>query len=162
MRRPWRGRGGFLSRLAGSLAWGIVKGVAYYFLIVYVSPRVSVYLYQAVAAEPVDVAPPLPSRALLAAGFLFIGISVAASALRDTIAAPLLRAVSAVLAFIFVFLILWDGKVEASLEEGGVTVYASLDLGTIIAVYFVFITVPGVILPLVWLLLEKASRGTGH
>jgi len=152
----------FLRRLASSLALGVVKGVAYYVLVVYVSPLVSVYLYRAVAAEPVAVEPPLPRGSLLAAGFLFIGLSVAASALRDTIAAPLIRAVSAILAFIFVFLVLWGGVVSASLEEAGVEIHVFLDLRNLLSVYFIFVTIPGIVLPFVWFMLEKAAEGRGH
>lgn len=155
----------FTERLARSLAAGVVKGVAYYLLVVYVSPLLSYYLYTAAlaplagGAAGAPVALPLPRKAFLAAGFLFLGLSVAASALAGTLAEPLIRALSAVLGFAFLLLILWGGVLRAQTSFEDTSLSITLDLRPLAVTYFVFVTIPSVILPLVWYLVGKAHSG---
>ena len=157
-----------VSRLLRSLAVGIVKGALYYVLVVYFAPMVSYYLYTT-ALTPLlgggEVSPPtlpLSRQAFLAAGFLFLGLSIAASTLTGTIAEPIIRAVSAILGFAFLLLILWGGMLHAEATVGDASLIVTMDLKPIVITYFIFITVPSVILPLLWFLVRKAHSGEMH
>ncbi len=156
------------SRLLRSLAIGVVRGILYYVLVVYFAPMVSYYLYTT-ALTPLlgegEVSPPtlpLSKQAFLAAGFLFLGLSVAASTLTGTIAEPIIRAVSAILGFAFLLLILWGGTFHAEAAVGNASLIVTMDLKPIVIIYFVFITVPSVFLPLLWFLVKKAHSGEMH
>jgi hypothetical protein len=157
-----------MSRLLRSIAVGVVKGIAYYILVVYFAPMISYYLYTT-ALTPFmgggEVSPPalpLSRQAFLAAGLLFLGLSVAASALTGTVVEPIIRAVSAILGFAFLLLILWGGTLHAEAVVEGAKLTVTMDLKPIVITYFVFVTVPSVILPLAWFLVRKAHSGEMH
>ena len=155
-------RGGFIARLVRSVAWGVVKGVIFYLVVVKVSPLISASLYASLSRDIQNLVLPAPRGVFLASGFLFIGLSTAAAALRGTIAEPLIRAVTAVIAFAFTALVLWGGALDVTVQEYGASLRVYLDLKPLLVTYFVFVTVPGALLPLVWYYYARAEAGDAH
>ncbi len=79
---------------------------------------------------------------------LFIGLSLAATALKGTIYSPLIRALESILGFEVVLYFMDGGVIRASLDYGG-PIIIMLDISPILWEIFLFFTVPGVILPFV-------------
>ncbi|GAB6148803.1 hypothetical protein [Stetteria hydrogenophila] len=158
--------GRLVARILRSTASGVARGLAYYVLVVHVAPALAGLLYSAAAtpltplqAGRAPAAAPLSGREILAAGFIFLGLATAASALEDTIAAPLLRALSALLGFAYTLAILWGGTLHARAEAGGAVFTVTLDLKPLAITYFTFVTVPSAVLPMVSHLVRKAHEG---
>lgn len=85
---------------------------------------------------------------------VFVLLSLAATALKGTIYAPLINALESVLGFAIIVYLLNGGIISASLNYGG-PVTATLDISPILMEIFLFFTVPGVVLPFIDYFLEE-------
>ncbi len=79
---------------------------------------------------------------------LFIGLSLAATAMKGTIYSPLIGALESILGFEIILYFMNGGIIEASLNYGG-PITVMLDISPILWEIFLFFTIPGVILPFV-------------
>ncbi len=85
---------------------------------------------------------------LLIIVLLFIGLSLAATALKGTIYSPLIGALESILGFAIILYFMNGGVITASLNYGG-PVTVTLDISPILWEIFLFFTMPGAILPFV-------------
>jgi len=85
---------------------------------------------------------------------VFVLLSLAATALKGTIYAPLINALESVLGFAIIVYLLNGGIISASLNYGG-PVTVTLDISPILMEIFLFFTVPGVVLPFIDYFLEE-------
>jgi hypothetical protein len=146
-----------IRRLALSLTVGAVEGVAYYIVLVEVTPRLLDYLEASLGAP----SPALQSsRSLVLAGFMFIGLAVAARSLQGHIAGALISSLTSLLSFIFLAYLMHGGVVSIEgYRSGNVVMSASLDLTPLLIVVFLFYTIPGMILPVVDHFFRAAEEG---
>ena len=88
---------------------------------------------------------------------LFIGLSLAATALKGTIYSPLIGALESILGFAVILYFMNGGIIEASLNYGG-PVTVMLDISPILWEIFLFFTIPGVVLPFVEYFMEMREE----
>ncbi len=131
-------------RIMDVLVDGILWGIYYWLLFAVVIPLLVNRLLGGIASEVI-----VPETGeLTGLIFLFMGLSLAATALRGTIYSPLIGALESILGFAVVVYLLDGGIVSVSLNYGG-PISVTLDLSPILMEIFLFFTLPGVVLPFV-------------
>jgi len=139
-------------RLTDVLAEGILWGVYYWLLFAVIIPLMVNRLLGEIASEVI-----VPETGeLTGLIFLFMGLSLAATALRGTIYSPLIGALESILGFAVVVYFLDGGIVSVSLDYGG-PISVTLDLSPILMEVFLFFTLPGVVLPFVEYFLKRSG-----
>ncbi len=139
-------------RLTDVLAEGILWGVYYWLLFAVIIPLLVNRLLGGIASEVI-----VPETGeLTGLVFLFMGLSLAATALRGTIYSPLIGALESILGFAVVVYFLDGGVVSVSLDYGG-PISVTLDLSPILMEVFLFFTLPGVVLPFVEYFLKRSG-----
>ncbi len=139
-------------RLLNVLVEGLLWGLYYWLLFAIVLPKlVNRFLGGLVEAEAA------PGGEFMGLVFLFFGLSLAATALKGTLYAPLVKALESILGFAIVAYFLNGGVVSATINYGG-QVTVVLDLSPILYEIFLFFTVPGVVLPFVEYFLQERSE----
>ncbi len=139
-------------RLTDVLAEGILWGVYYWLLFAVIIPLLVNRLLGGIASEVI-----VPETGeLTGLVFLFMGLSLAATALRGAIYSPLIGALESILGFAVVVYFLDGGVVSVSLDYGG-PISVTLDLSPILMEVFLFFTLPGVVLPFVEYFLKRSG-----
>jgi len=139
-------------RLKDVLAEGILWGVYYWLLFAVIIPLLVNRLLGGIASEVI-----VPETGeLTGLIFLFMGLSLTATALRGTIYSPLIGALESILGFAVVVYFLDGGIVSVSLDYGG-PISVTLDLSPILMEVFLFFTLPGVVLPFVEYFLKRSG-----
>ncbi len=139
-------------RLMDVLAEGVLWGIYYWLLFAVVIPLLISRLLGRLAAE--ELVP--ETGELTGLVFLFMGLSLASTALKGTIYSPLIGALESILGFAVVVYLLDGGVVSVSLNYAG-PVSVTLDLSPILMEVFLFFTLPGVVLPFVEYFLRKSG-----
>ncbi len=139
-------------RLIDVLAEGVLWGIYYWLLFAVVIPLLVSRLLGGLAAE--EFVP--ETGELTGLVFLFMGLSLASTALKGTIYSPLIGALESILGFAVVVYLLDGGVVSVSLDYAG-PVSVTLDLSPILMEVFLFFTLPGVVLPFVDYFLRKSG-----
>ncbi len=139
-------------RLMDVLAEGVLWGIYYWLLFAVVIPLLISRLLGGLAAE--ELVP--ETGELTGLVFLFMGLSLASTALKGTIYSPLIGALESILGFAVVVYLLDGGVVSVSLNYAG-PVSVTLDLSPILMEVFLFFTLPGVVLPFVEYFLRKSG-----
>ena len=139
-------------RLMDVLAEGVLWGIYYWLLFAVVIPLLISRLLGGLAAE--ELVP--ETGELTGLVFLFMGLSLASTALKGTIYSPLIGALESILGFAVVVYLLDGGVVSVSLNYAG-PVSVTLDLSPILMEVFLFFTLPGVVLPFVDYFLRKSG-----
>ncbi|MDK2384524.1 MAG: hypothetical protein QI199_06940 [Candidatus Korarchaeota archaeon] len=139
-------------RLTDVLAEGILWGVYYWLLFAVIIPLLVNRLLGGIVSEVI-----VPETGeLTGLIFLFMGLSLAAAALRGTIYSPLIGALESILGFAVVVYFLDGGVVSVSLDYGG-PISVTLDLSPILMEVFLFFTLPGVVLPFVEYFIKRSG-----
>ena len=139
-------------RLMDVLAEGVLWGIYYWLLFAVVIPLLISRLLGGLAAE--ELVP--ETGELTGLVFLFMGLSLASTALKGTIYSPLIGALESILGFAVVVYLLDGGVVSVSLNYAG-PVSVTLDLSPILMEVFLFFTLPGVVLPFVEYFMKEAG-----
>ena len=139
-------------RLADILVKGVLWGAYYWLLFAVIIPLLVNRLLGGIASGVI-----VPETGeLTGLIFLFMGLSLAATALRGTIYSPLIGALESILGFAVVVYFLDGGVVSVSLDYGG-PISVTLDLSPILMEVFLFFTLPGVVLPFVEYFLRRSD-----
>ncbi len=140
------------NRVLGALREGILWGLYYWLLFAIVIPRLVDTFLGGLVSETTS-----PSEGELTwLIFLFLGLSIAADALRGTIYSPLIGALESILGFAVVVHFLNGGAISVSLNLGG-PISVTLDLSPVLMEIFLFFTLPGVVLPFVEYFMKEAG-----
>ncbi len=137
-------------RLLDVLIEGILWSLYYWLLFAILLP----WIVSRFMRGLIDGIKAIPISNLTGIIVVFVLLSLAATALKGTIYAPLINALESILGFAVVIYLLNGGIISASLSYGG-PVTVTLDISPILMEIFLFFTVPGVVLPFIDYFLEE-------
>ncbi len=139
--------------VAREAVMGVIEGIVYVLLYVYLLPLLVSYLGLLAGQPTVESAYSIPVAGLVTYIAVFEALSVASRVMRNSVFSPIFRSILALMSLVVVLYILQSvmpgGLITSSYTYGQAKYYLSLSVYPLILIFVAFLVLPGAIMPFI-------------